>query len=543
MLMPYFSPLAPSAFLLLSALILPFLTRSRRATISQFGPLFLTVVTALIVATTQLNSPDTIVQWQFSDFSPSYQLTAQLTPNQLPFLLVLVLLLFIIILANIPLETSAPLGTRPNSSWFLLGSGASAMFVSTSPLALSYAVILFDLWAAFYWFRQRQTDLGIARLFLTGLTVLSLILIMIQPSDPLAVYLLTGTIWLRLILYPLFELHGRQASDDGEVIYFGISVMVGLYLALNLLNQPLPASIRWLTIAILLLNGIIIWLSAISDQTINKLSLIRIVVPLGGLTLLIVPATLKLTIYALMLPLALAVLWITANLGRVSSQRLRYLPGAVATISLIGLPSTFGWLVLPPIYEMTSSNWGVPTLIGIILCLGLSFSYLVTYWQTLWFAPLNNETEDVAENEAENEDETESTPADTELISNMAIGAIFISMIPLLPLIGQLGLSRLTGLTVPSLIIPTTETLVAVGLFWLLAAGAGYYRLDIVYRLNIPVETLNQILTGGWLTWLLSPLGRLDKFTLQLQVILEGKHYMAWVFFIALVGGLTFLLQ
>ncbi|MDM8520877.1 hypothetical protein QUF64_12580 [Anaerolineales bacterium HSG6] len=506
---------------------MPRITRSRWATFAQFGPLMLTIMAGFMVVSTQLNHAHIIVKWSFLDINASYDLTVQLTSNQLPFLLTLVLLLFVTVIANSPLSSSL-LDTGPNSSWFLLGAGASAIFVSAPPLSLSYAILFFDFGVAFYWFRQRQTDVGIARLFLAGLTVLSLLLVTVTPSELLAVYLLTGTIWLRLVLYPLFELHGRVTNSDDDIIYFCISVLVGMYLAINLLNQPLPTSMGWLTILFLLINGGLIWLNSVSDKTTDRLSLIRIVVTLSGLSLLIVPAPLELTIYALTLPLALTTVWLTANLGRVdSSQRWRYIPAGVATISLIGLPSTLGWLTLVTIYDTLSAR-GMLFLIALMLCMGLSLSYLVIYWQRLWFMPLN---------------ETESAPVDSSFTPNMVIGATFVSMVPLLPFVGQTALNQITALIIPNLVVPSTETLVAIGLSWLLAGGAGYYRLDIAQRLKLPLDRLNQILSSHWLVWLMSPLGRLDKFTLQLQVILEGKHYMAWVFFIALVGGLTFLLQ
>jgi hypothetical protein len=190
-----------------------------------------------------------------------------------------------------------------------------------------------------------------------------------------------------------------------------------------------------------------------------------------------------------------------------------------ATISLVGVPLSLGWLVRVEFYR---SLFGLdhPLLtVAALLAEALALSGLVRYWLIL------------------------SKGSETNSRRSM-VGIIM--MVPfLIPGLAPFTLAAITGTDLSLGRVETSFQTVLV-IVLLLTGGLllGYFRNRLVSRLNIPAELLIELIHLRWLVrWWQAFLGRIGKSTLRVRVILEGQHYIGWAVFIALIGALIILLS
>jgi hypothetical protein len=394
--------------------------------------------------------------------------------------------------------------------------------VAANGLTLVYAVLGFDVLTMFYWLHRDQRNLSVARVFLGVFTGLALILANQFPvtgSSP-ELWWLGLALWLRVGLYPFFEVrwHTRW-PDNGSLAYMGLSLSVGIYLAARTVTGAMPISIVWLTVGLLLLNGLLAWLSDQTPALLNRLLLVE-----AAIMLLVLPIEVWL-VAALMVGLVLSimVLWLTPRLGRPrlgeSAWSWPYLPALAATLTLFGLPFTLGWLARTTIYEaLLSSEYSSLLLIGLLLAQSLALSGLVHYWLILWHGDEINE--------------------------RRVVVAVVVMVPFLIPGLAPLILSEITKIDLPTLDFEQPGGVYMASLATFLAALAlGYYKFQLIDILKLnPVS----LLEWGSLEWLLwrsdALLSRLGKFILWIRVIVEGRHYLGWAFFTALVGLLILFL-
>lgn len=538
MLGAHFSPLAPAAILLLGAFILPLVALQlpvrwrAQPWLRYFSVPGLVGLAALALLGVRLTfghdatgeGLELLSGWNFSTAETVAALTIRADSLSLPFLLLTILILLAVTLAT-PLILPSPANREENVSdlaiWLALGAGACFLFVSANGLTLVYAVLAFDVLTMFYWLQRGHRELSIARLFLGVFSVAGLTLASLTPTTgavPGTLWLGLA-LWLRLGLYPFIEtnVHARW-QDYGGLAYLGFSLLVGIYLVNRVVVEPLTGVISWLVIMLMLLNGLLAWLSDEPSEPLVRLMLVG-----TALMLLVVPldqgAT---TAYSVGLILSVVVLWITPRLGqpRLSEGAWSwpYLPAVAATLTLMGLPFTLGWLARTTIYQtlLQRGNMLLPLLV--VLAEALALSGLVRYWLILWQGDEHNEQRSM-------------------------VGIV--AMVPfLIPGLAPLILSTLTRTNLPSANFAQTPRVFVVLTVTIVAAvGWGYFRPQLIRRLKISSAPLAEFAKLGWLLpWWAVLLNWVGKFVLRIQVILEGQHYMGWALFTALVGVLIILL-
>jgi hypothetical protein len=220
--------------------------------------------------------------------------------------------------------------------------------------------------------------------------------------------------------------------------------------------------------------------------------------------------------------LSVVVLWITPRLGQPrlgeGAWSWPYLPAVAATLTLIGLPFSLGWLARTTIYEILLLTENRPLLYLVILAESLTLSGLVRYWLTLWQGDERSERRSM-------------------------VGIII--MVPfLIPGLAPLILSTLTKTELPPASFDQPAAVFGALAVTILAAIAlGYFRPRLTTRLHLSPEGLADFAGLGWLLpWWAALLNGIGKFVLRIRVILEGQHYMGWALFTALVGVLIILL-
>jgi len=539
MLGAHFSPLAPAAILLLGAFILPLVALQlpvrwrAQPWLRYFSVPGLVGLAALALLGVRLTFGQDVTGeglellsgWNFSAAETVAALTIRADSLSLPFLLLTILILLAVTLAT-PLTLPSPTNREENVSdlaiWLTLGAGTCFLFVSANGLTLVYAVLAFDVLTMFYWLQRGHRELSIARLFLGVFSVAGLTLANLTPTTgavPDALWLGLA-LWLRLGLYPFIEtnVHARW-QDYGGLAYLGLSLSVGIYLVNRVVVEPLTGVISWLVIMLMLLNGLLAWLSDEHSEPLVRLMLVG-----TALMLLVVPLDQGATMaYSVGLILSVVVLWITPRLGqpRLSDGAWSwpYLPAVAATLTLMGLPFTLGWLARTTIYQtlLQRGNMLLPLLV--VLAEALALSGLVRYWLILWQGDEHNEQRSM-------------------------VGIV--AMVPfLIPGLAPLILSTLTRTDLPSANFEQTPRVFVVLIVTIVAAvGLGYFRPQLITRLKISPAALVEFAKLGWLLpWWAVLLNWVGKFVLRIEVILEGQHYMGWALFTALVGILIILLR
>jgi hypothetical protein len=534
MLGEFFSPLAPAAVLLLGAFILPLAALQLPARwraqpwLRQFGAPSLVGLAALALLGVRLTfgadisgeGLELLSGWDFAAAETIAALTVRADALSLPFLMLTMLILLAVTLAT-PLNFPVPGRNEENVSdlsiWLALGAGACFLFVSANGLTLVYALVGFDVLTMFYWLQRGQRDMSIARIFLGLFTAVGLSLASLAITA--GAFWLGLALWLRLGLYPFIEatLHTRW-QDYGGLTYLGLSLMVGIYLVTRVVVTPLSALILWLTVILMVLNGLLAWLA---DQTPLKLT--RLLLVEASLILLVAPVQPDVaTAYVMGLILSLVVLWVTPRLGRPRlgerSWLWPYLPAVAATLTLIGLPFSLGWLARKNIYETLLFLDDTMILWGVLLAEIMVLSGLVSYWFSLWQGDEVNERQSM-------------------------VGIMV--MVPfLIPGLALFILSVITKTKLPpadfeqplGVLIAQLTTIVG-------AIGLGFFRQPLIRRVGISPATLIDLVSLHWLLrWLEMTLGGVSRLVLWVRAVLEGQHYIGWALFTALVGILIILL-
>ncbi|GIK36422.1 MAG: hypothetical protein BroJett011_02550 [Chloroflexota bacterium] len=538
MLGAFFSPLAPAVVLLLGAFILPLLVLQfsprwqRQSGLRTLTAPVLVGLAAVAVLGVRLTfgtdaageGLELLSGWDFSTPETVTTLTIRADTLSLPFLLLTVLILLAVTLAT-PLIIPTPPKREENVSdlaiWLALGAGTAFLFVSANGLTLVYTVLGFDVLTMFYWLQRGQRELSIARLLLGVFSVVALMLASLAPAQEAGSGSLWPglALWLRLGLYPFIEANAHTRWQDyGGLAYLGLSLMVGIYLAARVMTAPLMGIVAWAVVIFILLNSLLAWLT---DE--HPMVLIRLMLVEAAVLLLVVPLSQEaVTASTVGLILSVVILWITPRLGqpRLSEGAWSwpYLPAVAATLTLIGLPFSLGWLARTTVYQTLLLRENTTLLLAVVLAEGLVLSGLVRYWLRLWQGDEHSERR-----------------------SMVAI----IAMVPfLIPGLAPLILSALTRTNLPPAnFAQPAGVFGALGVTLIGAFGLGYFRSQLIPRLRIDPTGLAEFAGLGWLLpWWAALLNWLGKFILLIRIVLEGQHYMGWAMFAALVGILIILL-
>jgi hypothetical protein len=538
MLGAFFSPLAPAVVLLLGAFILPLVVLQfsprwqRQSGLRYLAAPVLVGLAAVAVLGVRLTfgtdaagaGLELLSGWDFSTPETVTTLTIRADTLSLPFLLLTVLILLAVTLAT-PLMIPTPPQREENVSdvaiWLALGAGAAFLFVSANGLTLVYAVLGFDVLTMFYWLQRGQRELSIARLLLGVFSVVALMLASLAPAPEAGSgsLWLGLALWLRLSLYPFIEANAHTRwRDYGGLAYLGLSLMVGIYLAARVMTAPLTGIILWAVLLFMLLNGLLAWL-----ENEPPMMLIRLMLVETAMLLLVTPSSQEAVIASIVgLILSVVVLWITPRLGqpRLSEGAWSwpYLPAVAATLTLIGLPFSLGWLARTSGYQTLLLKENIALLLAVVLAEGLVLSGLVRYWLRLWQGEEHSERR-----------------------SMVAV----VAMVPfLIPVLAPFILSALTRTQLPpASFAQPAGVFGALGVTLIGALGLGYFRSQLITRLRINPTSVAEFAGLGWLLpWWAALLNWLGKFILRLWIILEGQHYMGWALFTALVGVLIILL-
>lgn len=538
MLAAYFSPLAPAAVLLLGAFMLPLVVfqlpwRWRtHPWLRSFGAPGLVGLAVLALLSVRLTfgvdaagqGLETLSGWNFSAAEP-VALNIRADTLSLPFLMLTILILLAVTLATpllVPTRQQEE-NVSDLSIWLALGASACFLFVSANGLTLIYAVFGFDVLTMFYWLQRGQRDLSLGRVFLGVFTAFGLTLANLTPASGLipGATWLGLALWLRLGLYPFLEAsrHARSRDEHG-LTYLGLSLSVGIFLAARVMTKPLSGEVVWLVIIMALLNGVLAWLSAQPSDFLSRLLLVEAL--LGLLIMPLGPGVV--TAYVVGLILSLIVLWVTPRLGqpRLNERAWSwpYLPALAATLTLVGLPFSLGWLARTALYDnLFYSAASALALILIMLAEGLAFSGLVRYWLTLWQGDEINERRSIVS---------------------------IVVMVPfLIPGLAPLVLATITKTEIPPANFNQPPA-VWLALVITLVAGFGleYLRPRVLTRLGLPAAELAEWVNLEWLfSGLQGVFNHFGKFVLRVWVILEGQHYIGWALLTALVGVLVILLS
>ncbi len=553
----YLSPLAPAAGLLLSAFILfgilPYLParwRARPGVKYLSAPVFVGAAMLTLPAIPVTSGSDVsgeglllLSGWNFSTTASVASLTVRVDSLSLPFLIVTFLVLLAVTLLYSDLrdgETGWGIRYRV-LAWLVLGAAACALFVSANGLTVAYAVMAFDSIAGFYWLARKQPNPGVGRIFLGVVTAVGLMLTTSASPDGSSVgqHVLGIALWLRLGLYPLIEANtNRHWRDDERLACYGLTLTVGIYLASRVMSFPLPPAIYGLTVITMLLTGGLAWVAGADgslDFVQNKgysTEYIRetrtslatwLILTESLLVLLAAPVTVEIaSAFSMGLVLSLAALWVTPALGapRFSEGAWSwpYLPAIMATVTVIGIPFSLGWLTRAFTYVEILRVDNLPILAPALPAEGLALSGLVYYWRLLIGGREKSMRRSVA---------------------GIVVMVPFLTpgLAPfILSTLTQTDLSfsgfELTGGLLFALIVPL-----------ILAVGLGYFRAQILVRLGVATGAdVTQRRINTMLSWGETLFKIVTKVVLRVQLVLEGQHYISWAIFMALVGTLIILL-
>jgi len=288
------------------------------------------------------------------------------------------------------------------------------------------------------------------------------------------------------------------------------------------LTAPALPFIQWLTGAVLLLNAILAWLHSPAKEGMRR-KLLRLILLQPALALLMTPLSARAAItLALGYSLAVGTLWITPRVGRPSLAERHWLwiytAPILATLSLAGMPFTFGWVAFQALFQRLSAGpqlW--PAIV--ILALGIGSSVLYQYWQCLLAG----------------HDKTETT-----LLTALTLTIPF-----LLPGVAGIIFNIITGLTLtPASASTLTGTLTYLLPVWLLAVGLGYTHKTLLHQSDLNVAELEAIFSLEWLWPHLLRIGAgAGRGGLRVKAVFEGTAYLAWAIFITLVSLVMVILQ
>jgi len=550
------SPLAPAASLLLSAFILfgviPLLPANQRERWSIGAPVLvgISLVTVLFIPITAGNDIlgdglDLLSGWNFSTTESVAALTVRADLLSLPFLIVTFLVLLAVTLLCTDLQDAAAPAVLPVRvlGWLLMGAAACLLFVAANGLTALYMVVAFDGVTAVYWITKKQRDVAVSRLFLGVFIGAALMLSTLLPAAHAAwgQHALGIALWLRLGLYPMVEVSvNRNWRDDERLAYLALTLIVGFYLTARMVQQPFSGGTMWLLVLTMLFGGLAAWLTDNQPGQLNgpeaepaavttRRARTRLVTWLG-LTLALLPllaAPLSLeaaTAFAVGLTLSLVALWVTPALGRPSlaegAWSWPYLPAALATITVVGVPFSLGWTFRGLSYQSVFQIDSLPVLLVVVLAEALALSGLLFYWRWLVQAQEQN-------------------------LRRSVVGIL--AVVPfLMPGLGPFILFSLTTSEQP---FPyaggPAPILITMAGTVLLAAGLGYFkpRLRQGLKLPPPAVVTGYVRGSQLLHWGDVAFFQISKVILRVQLVFEGQHYMGWAMFFALVGTIIILLS
>ncbi len=553
MLISYLSPLAPAAILLLSAFILhgvvpslPPQWQQQPALRYLNKPVLVGLALLSLLGINYTPGVDAVGAglellsgWSFNTSRSAAALAIRVDSLSLPFLLTALLVLLAAALLNTdtrPPGESAEPGFRAAGS-LLLGAAASLLFVAANGLTVVHAALLFDVVSASLWLTHRQNDAALGHLFLGITTTAGLLFatILADQQPMVAQLILGGALWLRLAVFPFVSMTKiRQWQRDEQLTYHAMSLLAGLYLAVRVINQPLPWLIHGLAIVSMLLLGGRVWLMGqnwrqrppqpdSSQPDRLRYSLLNLLV-LGESLLILLAAPVSIetaAALAMALGLSYVALWVTPALGQPklaeSAWSWPYLPAVTATLTLLGVPYSLGWLIRIVIFDMLGSSWLLAA--GVVAAESLLLSSLYFYWQHLL---RGSETS----------------------LRRSVIGIV--AMVPFLtPGLAFFILSALTQLDLWT--VTGAAGWGAAGYVVLISAlafAAGNVQPAFVGRLQLQPAALAAPSPLAKLLHKLAVLfGVVSRLMLRIQVVLEGQHYLGWAVFVALVGTLIILLS
>ncbi len=547
MLVAYFSPLAPAVVLLLGAFILPvalaFIAGRQQPGKSLHFLIASGVVELAILALfgvrlggeQDLSLLEPLSRWSFA--APHGEaLVFRADEQGLPFLILVLIILLAVTLAAPSFSDSPEINIKSSlTSWLGMGAGACLLLVAANDLTLIYAVLVFDGMSAFYWLRLYRPRLVAARLLLGLVTAGGLSLAGLGSTGSGTVSFLLGlALWLRLGLYPYIEISVyRRRWDYGFLVYLGLSLVVGIYLAARVLAESLPAWLSWLTVVLMFLFGLQAWLAgnrlpaAEGEEPAEgprSLILVHVVFALALPFLIVAPLAPGIgPAYAAGLSLSLVALWLTPFLGLPDlsdrSSWWFYLPPLAAGLTLVSFPFTLGWAVRTVFYHTLLNSAG-PVLPGIImLAEALAFGGLVHYGLSM-------------RQEADRDNR------------RSAVGLL--ASVPfLIPVVAPLLLGAVAHTPLPAATLAQPGPVLAATLLPVVGGGLlGYFYPRIIAWFRLSPLALAEWARLEWLgAWAAVQLNRLAKGVLRIQVMIEGQHYLGWALFVGLMSGLIILLS
>jgi len=535
MFINYFSPLAPAATLLLGALILfgisPRRSFFRRPAVVFLAPAIIGI-TGLVLLTTRLtlglDNNGTGLQilsgWNFAAAQSAAALAARLDLLSLLFIILISLTLLALVLRRAfvfwygnQVHLSETVSQQSQTAdWLLLAAGAALFFVAANGLTLSYALVIFDVLLAVYWWKRHRLDFGLAGLFLTMVTVSGLVLQSVEARQGQTIFY--GALWLRLGVYPWWGWSRLERHHQTDYfIYLLFSVPVGIYLFFRTGALAVPLGLFWLILFSMVAVGVWGALSGVRQRWLTA------VIVVESLALLLVPLGQPVaTAWVLGVLLSVAALWHVPRLGRPNfSERAwlwPYLPAAGATLTLLALPLT---MVAPGRSAMYPAVGASVSVAGTLaLSEALVLSGLVGFWREIMQAK-----------------EEPSYWADS-------VAGVVVMVPFLIPGLGTFIFVSVTDQ--PPAAFSGSNWLTGWGALVLaLALPLGYFAPTIKVWLGTVAEAIMpeaEFSLFEQLKWLENGFSRTGKIALRIEAWLEGQHYLGWALLVAIIGAIIFFL-
>ncbi|HFB52128.1 MAG TPA: hypothetical protein ENJ48_00415, partial [Anaerolineae bacterium] len=347
--------------------------------------LLLAVRIALRLTDSYAAPPTVVAPWGTGD-----GLTVRLDGVSTPFLFVPVLLL---------MATFFGKQVSRHGVLLVLAAGAAAVFVAANGIAFSYALLLFDLLGAVFWFGRGWRGVALARLFLSVFTVSALMFAALFPGNTLGADVFAVALWLRMSLFPFVEINAWSKTtftDAVPMVWTALSTVTGVYAAARFLQQPVPMPVGVLVGVTVLFNAALAWVSD-SKREHARIKLLRMSITQPGLILLVAPVSAGVAIaLGLGYTLALGALWLMPNVGEPDLRERHWLwvyaVPILATLTIVGFPFTFGWISHLRLFTELLQQHRTGILALVVLAEGLGFSVLVPYWRDLLAGNSKHET-------------------------------------------------------------------------------------------------------------------------------------------------------
>ncbi len=456
--------------------------------------------------------PTVLAPWGLGD-----GLTVRLDGVSTPFLFVPVLLL---------MATFWGKQVSRHGALLVLSAGAAAVFVAANGIAFSYALLLFDLLGAIFWYSRGWRGMALARLFLSVFSVSALMFAALFPASAIGEDVFALALWLRLTLFPFVETNTWSKTtftDAVPMVWTALSTASGVYAAARFLQQPVPVFVDVLVGVTVLFNAVLAWGSD-SQRENTRIKLLRMSITQPGLILLVAPVSAGVAVaLGLGYTLALGALWLMPNIGEPDLRERHWLwvyaVPILATLTIIGFPFTFGWVSHLRLFTELLQQHRLGILALVVLSEGMGFSVLVQYWRDLLAGNSKHET---------------------------ALWTALMVTVPfLLPGAAGVTFTVITGLPFYGFNSPMMSAIIVnLGLVWVMAFLLGIGRDIIVRRLSLSSAAMEAILQLDWLWAAIASAVQWSMYRiLHFKAIFEGKHYLGWAFLLTLAGILVAILQ